>query len=92
RAHMPEAREVAELLHAQLLELELATARSAEAPGLPDALASAEAPGLPDAPASAETPRLPDALAEAFPTLARAYMAAPDADARLRAILDNYPV
>ncbi|MBL9198551.1 type III effector protein, partial [Xanthomonas fragariae] len=42
--------------------------------------------------ASAETPRLPDALAEAFPTLARAYMAAPDADARLRAILDNYPV
>ncbi|MEA5188447.1 hypothetical protein, partial [Xanthomonas fragariae] len=41
---------------------------------------------------SAETPRLPDALAEAFPTLARAYMAAPDADARLRAILDNYPV
>ncbi|MEA5200447.1 hypothetical protein VB151_21085, partial [Xanthomonas fragariae] len=80
RAHMPEAREVAELLHAQLLELELATARSAEAPGLPDALASAE------------TPRLPDALAEAFPTLARAYMAAPDADARLRAILDNYPV
>nr|WP_238135718.1 XopAD/skwp family type III secretion system effector [Xanthomonas fragariae] len=68
RAHMPEAREAAELLHAQLLELEPATARSAEAP------------------------HLPDALAEAFPTLARAYMAAPDADARLRAILDNYPV
>ncbi|WP_429002602.1 XopAD/skwp family type III secretion system effector [Xanthomonas fragariae] len=68
RAHLPEAREAAELLHAQLLELEPATARSAKAP------------------------RLPDALAEAFPTLARAYMAAPDADARLRAILDNYPV
>ncbi|UKR53119.1 type III effector protein [Xanthomonas fragariae] len=68
RAHLPEAREAAELLHAQLLELEPATARSAEAP------------------------HLPDALAEAFPTLARAYMAAPDADARLRAILDNYPV
>ncbi|MFC6839755.1 XopAD/skwp family type III secretion system effector [Xanthomonas theicola] len=68
RAHMPEAREAAELLHAQLLGLESATAGSADAP------------------------HLPDTLAEAFPTLAQAYVAAPDAEARLHAILDNYPV
>ncbi|MFC7520067.1 XopAD/skwp family type III secretion system effector [Xanthomonas populi] len=68
RAHMPEAREAAELLYAQLLGLEQASA------------------------ASADAPHLPDALAEAFPQLAEAYAAAPDAEARIHAILDNYPV
>ncbi|PPU52319.1 XopAD/skwp family type III secretion system effector [Xanthomonas arboricola] len=68
RAHMPEAREAAELLYAQLLGLE------------------------PDSAASTDAPRLPDALADAFPRLAEAYAAAPDAEARIHAILDNYPV
>ncbi|WP_407471467.1 XopAD/skwp family type III secretion system effector [Xanthomonas campestris pv. raphani] len=68
RAHMPEAREAAELLYAQLLGLEQASA------------------------ASIDAPHLPDGLAEAFPQLAEAYAAAPDAEARIHAILDNYPV
>ncbi|QDI03461.1 type III secretion system effector protein [Xanthomonas cerealis pv. cerealis] len=68
RAHMPEAREAAELLNAQLAGL---------------------APG---SAASSDAPRLPDALAEAFPLLAQAYEAAPGVEARIHAILDNYPV
>ncbi|WLA02683.1 XopAD/skwp family type III secretion system effector [Xanthomonas translucens] len=68
RAHMPEAREAAELLNAQLAGL---------------------APG---SAASSDAPRLPDALAEAFPLLAQAYEAAPGVEARIQAILDNYPV
>ncbi|CTP86177.1 hypothetical protein XTPLMG730_1368 [Xanthomonas translucens pv. phlei] len=68
RAHMPEAREAAELLHAQLAGLE------------------------PGSAASSAAPRLPDALAEAFPLLAQAYEAAPGVEARIHAILDNYPV
>ncbi|MBP2449648.1 shikimate kinase/glutaredoxin-related protein [Rhizobium leguminosarum] len=64
RAHMPEAREAAQLLHAQLLRLDQ----------------------------QADVPQLPDALAEAFPNLAKAYVAAPSAEARIHAILDNYPV
>ncbi|MFE8645797.1 XopAD/skwp family type III secretion system effector [Sphingomonas sp. NCPPB 2930] len=68
RAHMPEAREAAELLYAQLLRIE------------------------PGAAASADAPRLPDALAGAFPRLAQAYEAAPDAAGRIHAILDHYPV
>ncbi|WP_237901164.1 XopAD/skwp family type III secretion system effector [Pseudomonas savastanoi] len=65
RAHLPEAREAAELLHAQLLRLE------------PGASSRAE---------------VPDALGEAFPRLAQAYLAAPDTEARIHAIIDNYPV
>ncbi|WP_372381592.1 XopAD/skwp family type III secretion system effector [Xanthomonas sp. NCPPB 1754] len=68
RAHLPEAREAAELLHAQLLALET------------------------DPPADSAAPALPDALAEAFPGLAKAYEAASGVDARIHAILDNYPV
>ncbi|WP_343230472.1 XopAD/skwp family type III secretion system effector [Xanthomonas euvesicatoria] len=68
RAHLPEAREAAELLHAQLL-----------------ALAT-------DPAADSAAPALPDALAEAFPGLAKAYEAASGVDARIHAILDNYPV
>ncbi|WP_409976701.1 XopAD/skwp family type III secretion system effector [Xanthomonas graminis] len=68
RAHMPEAREAAELLYAQLAGLE------------------------PGSAASSDAPRLPDALAEAFPQLAQAYEAAPGVEARIHAILDNYPV
>ncbi|WP_272940756.1 XopAD/skwp family type III secretion system effector, partial [Pseudomonas savastanoi] len=68
RAHLPEAREAAELLHAQLLRLE------------------------PGASSRAEVPPLPDALGEAFPRLAQAYLAAPDTEARIHAIIDNYPV
>ncbi|WP_259472284.1 XopAD/skwp family type III secretion system effector [Pseudomonas syringae] len=68
RAHLPEAREAAELLHAQLLRLE------------------------PGASSRAEVPQLPDALGEAFPRLAQAYLAAPDTEARIHAIIDNYPV
>ncbi|WP_082336014.1 XopAD/skwp family type III secretion system effector [Pseudomonas syringae] len=68
RAHLPEAREAAELLHAQLLRLE------------------------PGASSRAEMPQLPDALGEAFPRLAQAYLAAPDTEARIHAIIDNYPV
>ncbi len=68
RAHLPEAREAAELLHAQLLRLE------------------------PGASSRAEVPPLPDALGEAFPSLAQAYLAAPDTEARIHAIIDNYPV
>ncbi|WP_328590138.1 XopAD/skwp family type III secretion system effector, partial [Pseudomonas amygdali] len=68
RAHLPEAREAAELLHAQLLRLE------------------------PGASSRAEMPPLPDALGEAFPRLAQAYLAAPDTEARIHAIIDNYPV
>ncbi len=68
RAHMPEAREAAELLNAQLAAL------------------------APVAAASSDAPRLPDALAEAFPQLAQAYEAAPGVEARIHAILDNYPV
>ncbi|WDM67251.1 MULTISPECIES: XopAD/skwp family type III secretion system effector [Xanthomonas] len=68
RAHLPEAREAAELLHAQLLGL------------------------APDAPATSEAPVLPEVLAEAFPGLAKAYEAASGVEARIHAILDNYPV
>ncbi|WP_239689725.1 XopAD/skwp family type III secretion system effector [Pseudomonas syringae] len=68
RAHLPEAREAAELLHAQLLRLE------------------------PGASSRAEVPPLPDALGEGFPGLAQAYLAAPDTEARIHAIIDNYPV
>ena len=68
RAHLPEAREAAELLHAQLLRLE------------------------PGASSRAEVPPLPDALGEVFPRLAQAYLAAPDPEARIHAIIDNYPV
>ncbi len=68
RAHLPEAREAAALLHAQLLALET------------------------DPPADSDAPALPDALAEAFPGLAKAYEAASGVDARIHAILDNYPV
>ncbi|MGX2087415.1 XopAD/skwp family type III secretion system effector [Xanthomonas axonopodis pv. maculifoliigardeniae] len=68
RAHLPEAREAAELLHAQLLALET------------------------DPAADSDAPALPDALAEAFPGLAKAYDAASGVDARIHAILDNYPV
>ncbi|SOQ13002.1 XopAD/skwp family type III secretion system effector [Pseudomonas syringae group genomosp. 3] len=68
RAHLPEAREAAELLHAQLLRLE------------------------PGASSRAEVPPLPDGLGEAFPRLAQAYLAAPDTEARIHAIIDNYPV
>nr|WP_238986163.1 XopAD/skwp family type III secretion system effector [Pseudomonas syringae]SPD89488.1 hypothetical protein PSCFBP6110_P200070 [Pseudomonas syringae pv. cerasicola] len=68
RAHLPEAREAAELLHAQLLRLE------------------------PGASSRAEVPQLPDALGEGFPGLAQAYLAAPDTEARIHAIIDNYPV
>ncbi|WP_372469391.1 XopAD/skwp family type III secretion system effector [Xanthomonas dyei] len=67
RAHLPEAREAAELLHTQLLALE------------------------PGSAAISAAPRLPDALAEAFPSLAKAYDAAFDVEARIHAILDNYP-
>ncbi|AZO34042.1 MULTISPECIES: XopAD/skwp family type III secretion system effector [unclassified Mesorhizobium] len=67
RAHMPEAREAAQLLHAQLFRLDPRVS-------------------------SADVPQLPDALAEAFPNLAKAYVAAPSAEARIHAILDNYPV
>ncbi|WP_348649607.1 shikimate kinase, partial [Rhizobium leguminosarum] len=67
RAHMPEAREAAQLLHAQLLRLDQQVS-------------------------SADVPQLPDALAETFPNLAKAYVAAPSAEARIHAILDNYPV
>ncbi|KGT82522.1 hypothetical protein OC00_18785, partial [Xanthomonas vasicola] len=68
RAHLPEAREAAALLHAQLL-----------------ALAA-------DPAADSAAPALPEALAEAFPGLAKAYEAASGVDARIHAILDNYPV
>ncbi|AKO06184.1 type III secretion system effector XopAD [Xanthomonas oryzae pv. oryzicola] len=68
RAHLPEAREAAELLHAQLR-----------------ALAT-------DPAADSTAPALPEALAEAFPGLAKAYEAASGVDARIHAILDNYPV
>ncbi|MGS0640225.1 XopAD/skwp family type III secretion system effector [Xanthomonas oryzae pv. oryzicola] len=68
RAHLPEAREAAELLHAQLR-----------------ALAT-------DPAADSAAPALPEALAEAFPGLAKAYEAASGVDARIHAILDNYPV
>ncbi|QBH05496.1 hypothetical protein EYC57_22095 [Xanthomonas oryzae] len=68
RAHLPEAREAAELLHAQLRVL--AT----------------------DPAADSAAPALPEALAEAFPGLAKAYEAASGVDARIHAILDNYPV
>ncbi|RMT48536.1 hypothetical protein ALP47_04484, partial [Pseudomonas savastanoi] len=40
----------------------------------------------------AEVPPLPDALGEGFPGLAQAYLAAPDTEARIHAIIDNYPV
>ncbi|WP_425526352.1 XopAD/skwp family type III secretion system effector [Xanthomonas hortorum] len=68
RAHLPEAREAAELLHAQLLGLEAGAAASSDAPALPEA------------------------LAETFPDLAKAYEAASGVEARIHAILDNYPV
>ncbi|WP_019303482.1 type III secretion system effector XopAD [Xanthomonas oryzae] len=68
RAHLPEAREAAELLHAQLRALET------------------------DPAADSAAPALPEALAEAFPGLAKAYEAASGVDARIHAILDNYPV
>ncbi|MBY3026608.1 XopAD/skwp family type III secretion system effector [Rhizobium leguminosarum] len=67
RAHMPEAREAAQLLHAQLLRLD------------PQVF-------------FADMPQLSDALAEAFPNLAKEYVAAPSVEARIHAILDNYPV
>ncbi|MHC2567679.1 hypothetical protein ACVMH6_000007 [Rhizobium leguminosarum] len=66
RAHMPEAGEATQLLHAQLLRLDQQVS-------------------------SADVPLLP-ALAEAFPNLAKAYLAAPSAEASIHAILDNYPV
>ncbi len=68
RAHLPEAREAAELLHAQLLALET------------------------DPAADSAAPALPEALAEAFPGLAKAYESASGVEARIHAILDNYPV
>ncbi|ATS49698.1 hypothetical protein XcfCFBP6992P_01200 [Xanthomonas citri pv. phaseoli var. fuscans] len=68
RAHLPEAREAAELLHAQLL-----------------ALAT-------DPAADSAAPALPEALAEVFPGLAKAYESASGVEARIHAILDNYPV
>ncbi|TWR02351.1 hypothetical protein FQJ85_21925, partial [Xanthomonas vasicola] len=68
RAHLPEARQAATLLHAQLLALET------------------------DPAADSAAPALPEALAEAFPGLAKAYEAASGVDARIHAILDNYPV
>ncbi|MFA1259886.1 XopAD/skwp family type III secretion system effector [Xanthomonas axonopodis pv. fascicularis] len=68
RAHLPEAREAAALLHAQLL-----------------ALAA-------DPAADSAAPALPEALAEAFPGLAKAYESAAGVEARIHAILDNYPV
>ncbi|WP_153065008.1 XopAD/skwp family type III secretion system effector [Xanthomonas arboricola] len=68
RAHLPEAREAAALLHAQLLALET------------------------DPAADSVAPALPEALAEAFPGLAKAYAAASGVEARIHAILDNYPV
>ncbi len=68
RAHLPEAREAAALLHAQVLALEAGSAAGSAAPALPDA------------------------LAEAFPGLANAYTAASGVEARIHAILDNYPV
>ncbi|MFB8978063.1 XopAD/skwp family type III secretion system effector [Xanthomonas phaseoli pv. phaseoli] len=68
RAHLPEAREAAALLHAQLLALET------------------------DPAADSAAPALPEAVAEAFPGLAKAYAAASDVEARIHAILDNYPV
>ncbi|AOY64753.2 type III secretion system effector XopAD [Xanthomonas citri pv. glycines] len=68
RAHLPEAREAAELLHAQLLAL-------------------AAGPS-----ADSAAPALPEALAEAFPGLAKAYESAAGVEARIHAILDNYPV
>ncbi|QKD86028.1 hypothetical protein XAV_05885 [Xanthomonas axonopodis pv. vasculorum] len=68
RAHLPEAREAAALLHAQVLALEAGSAAGSAAPALPDA------------------------LAEAFPGLANGYTAASGVEARIHAILDNYPV
>ncbi|WP_330463075.1 XopAD/skwp family type III secretion system effector [Xanthomonas oryzae] len=68
RAHLPEAREAAELLHAQLR-----------------ALAA-------DPAADSAAPALPEALAETFAGLAKAYEAASGVEARIHAILDNYPV
>ncbi|MEC5114661.1 XopAD/skwp family type III secretion system effector, partial [Xanthomonas oryzae] len=68
RAHLPEAREAAELLHAQLR-----------------ALAA-------DPTADSAAPALPEALAETFAGLAKAYEAASGVEARIHAILDNYPV
>ncbi|WP_419745623.1 XopAD/skwp family type III secretion system effector [Xanthomonas phaseoli] len=68
RAHLPEAREAAALLHAQLLALET------------------------DPAADSASPALPEAVAEAFPGLGKAYAAASDVEARIHAILDNYPV
>ncbi|USJ02576.1 hypothetical protein MUG10_11175 [Xanthomonas prunicola] len=68
RAHLPEARQAAALLHAQLLALAADPAVDSTAPALPEA------------------------LAEAFPGLAKAYEAASGVDARIHAILDNYPV
>ncbi len=68
RAHLPEAREAAALLHAQLLALET------------------------DPAADSAAPALPEALAEAFPGLAKAYESAAGVEARIHAILDNYPV
>ncbi|MDH4909949.1 hypothetical protein MN091_20800 [Xanthomonas euvesicatoria] len=68
RAHLPEAREAAALLHAQLLALETGSAADSAAPALPEA------------------------VAEAFPGLAKAYAAASGIEARIHAILDNYPV
>ncbi|MGK9145397.1 hypothetical protein KXR77_18130 [Xanthomonas euvesicatoria] len=68
RAHLPEAREAAALLHAQLL-----------------ALAT-------DLAADSAAPALPEALAEVFPGLAKAYESASGVEARIHAILDNYPV
>ncbi|MBV6778668.1 XopAD/skwp family type III secretion system effector, partial [Xanthomonas euvesicatoria] len=68
RAHLPEAREAAELLHAQLLALSAGPAADSAAPALPEA------------------------LGEAFPGLAKAYESASGVEARIHAILDNYPV
>ncbi|SBV50200.1 putative type III effector protein XopAD [Xanthomonas bromi] len=68
RAHSPEAREAAALLHTQLLALG------------------------PDSAAGSAAPALSEALAEAFPGLAEAYAAASGVEARIHAILDNYPV
>ncbi|CAD7729990.1 hypothetical protein LMG31884_44240 [Xanthomonas hydrangeae] len=68
RAHLSEARQAAELLHAQLLALEAGSEAGSAAPALPEA------------------------LAEAFPGLAEAYAAASGVEARIHAILDNYPV
>jgi len=68
RAHLPEARQAAALLHTQLLALEG------------------------DSVAGSEAPPVPEALAEALPDLAKAYEAASGAQARIHAIVDNYPV